>query len=596
MKRLGIITVLLLIVSLATFAAARFTTTSGDNAVSSMGMESLAQLQANMNKPEVVKAIQKLKAFLASRKGAKSTSEKTYVGSEYCIACHTGHSSWRDSAHATMHSTVRDGSTSMNPSSGIVFDGNANGIDDFQEGLNFNEISSVFDQFKPNAPILSYAEGEEYPYRVTIGEVTVKILIKQGGYYQQRLMTRLPVTDTPDGLSNGIYILPIRFGPDSQKYSLYHPEKWWDSNNAPTVVPNMTAAQVAATGRSWTKTCAGCHVTGYTLQEETSGEWVLNTPPQTLYYPDDPYYYDLNKDGFKDFLGVGCEACHGGGSLHILGQGDPDQIINPADLTNEQQVWLCGSCHTRAESVPTGAHDFGYNETENHGYRIGDNSWDYYQDNGGFWGDGITTAKGENQYPTYEHSAHFTNPYHFVACTDCHDVHSGERYLPKATVTEGTLVTATSFEDDTLCLSCHATHGPFAELTKEQIADYETNRTAIGTVVSAHTHHNYNPEGAVGMSRCTKCHMSRMAKRDYAYDETNHTMEAIGPQKTIDLTMPNSCSASCHNSWPLNFEKVAVVDNLSVWTEATDIFTTNHLLKYYGIGGTWWDTTPTEEK
>ncbi|MFQ5740671.1 MAG: FtsX-like permease family protein [Acidobacteriota bacterium] len=56
-----------------------------------------------------------------------------------------------------------------------------NGIDDFKEGLNFNEINSPFDNYKPNTPILDFVEGEAYPYRVKIGDVTLQVFLKQGG-------------------------------------------------------------------------------------------------------------------------------------------------------------------------------------------------------------------------------------------------------------------------------------------------------------------------------------------------------------------------------------------------------------------------------
>ncbi len=79
----------------------------------------------------------------------------TVVGDEYCIACHRGRrsptrsSTARRCANPWRKNTLIDGK-------GVVADYDQNGVDDFMQGLDFNTISSVFDPYKPNAPILSY--------------------------------------------------------------------------------------------------------------------------------------------------------------------------------------------------------------------------------------------------------------------------------------------------------------------------------------------------------------------------------------------------------------------------------------------------------
>lgn len=530
--------------------------------------------------------------------GRQASQEPMVVGSEICLACHREYQAWRSSAHATMHAEVADDSGSMDPVVGIIFDGNKNGVDDFKEGLNFNDISSAFDAYKPNAPILSFAAGEPYPYRVTIGQITYKVFMKQGGYYQQRLITRIPVTDgAADGLSKSWYMLPFAYSPKNRSYATYNADKWWASGGVPKISPGMSAAQVAGIGRSWTKACVGCHVTGYAVRLASTGEWVVDPPPAVVYQPGDPRYVDLDFDGNREFVGVGCESCHGGGSQHVLGGGDPAKIINPKNLTREQQVWLCAQCHTRGKSVPSGLHDFAYDEAGDHPYRIGDTVWNYYIDEAGRWPDGKSPTKGEQQYQAHEASKHFTNPFHLVLCSECHDPHSGARYLPATKVVSDGLTIPTSVENNTLCLACHATHGPFAEITKAQVADYANSRTLIAGVVSAHSHHPYAPERSMGLSRCTTCHMPLVAKRDYAYDESSHTMEAISPQKTLIYQanggMPSSCMASCH-SQKVNLWGLGLDPDFSKWNEAFDVQSATILQNYYGPGGLWWDVDVTK--
>jgi hypothetical protein len=96
-----------------------------------------------------------------------------------------------------------------------------------------------------------------------------------------------------------------------------------------------------------------------------------------------------------------------------------------------------------------------------------------------------------------------------------------------------------------LCLSCHATHGAFEDISVEMVADYDNNIDGIGAIVSAHSNHPYDPAGS-GNSRCSKCHMPKVGKSAVAYDMHSHTFEVIPPQKTTTFAMPNACATSCN--------------------------------------------------
>ena len=152
----------------------------------------------------------------------------------------------------------------------------------------------------------------------------------------------------------------------------------------------------------------------------------------------------------------------------------------------------------------------------------------------------------------------------------------------------------TANDNNTLCLACHATHGDFEDITFEMVADYEANVDAIGEVVSAHTHHPYAPEREMGLSRCSKCHMPKVAKSALAYDIHAHTFEAIAPEKTLmyqdDGGMPNSCAVSCH-SQKVNLWGYGISDDISVWNSDFEVMNAEKLQEYFGPGGSWWDTS-----
>ena len=91
------------------------------------------------------------------------------VGDEYCIACH----SWAAITHEVKHRKalrIPMGKNTLIAGKGVVADYDQNGVDDFMQGLDFNTISSVFDPYKPNSPILSYRAGDDR-YFMTIAEL-----------------------------------------------------------------------------------------------------------------------------------------------------------------------------------------------------------------------------------------------------------------------------------------------------------------------------------------------------------------------------------------------------------------------------------------
>ena len=74
--------------------------------------------------------------------------------------------------------------------------------------------------------------------------------------------------------------------------------------------------------RVWEGSCIGCHLTGY----DPTGLQAS--------YKDTAAPYDLNP--YIADLRIGCEACHGPKA---------DGTKNPADLTQDQQIDICGRCH-----------------------------------------------------------------------------------------------------------------------------------------------------------------------------------------------------------------------------------------------------------
>lgn len=516
----------------------------------------------------------------------------TYVGPEKCLTCHNNPTlgdatGWRTSMHANGYSAVLDDAHSMENLYGVINDYDQNGVDDFHDGLDFNTISSAFDPYKPNAPVLAYSAQDGYT--ITIGTVTHKVYLTYGGsgLYKQRYGVKI---NTSEGETQGIYISPIQYNEKTHEYVLYHADAWYDGSNQPVYTGSSTLAEAATNSRSLAKGCSGCHTTGLTLDQNTSGEWIAHggaIDPATLGSYDNNVF-DLDGDGTLEQINTGCERCHGPGGDHAS-TGDKTKIINPADLTTAEANNLCGMCHSRGHSLPNGTFSFPYHDDTMQSWTVGEFVSDIYSDGGGYWGDGVQSVKHHQQFYDFYQSSKPTFAFHEVRCTECHDVHNtNKHHIVDSIVEEDAnnqpITIATDNDNNTLCLACHATHGHFADISKEMVADYATNEAAIGDIVMKHSRHTWDPtnqNSTGGASRCSKCHMPKIAKSAVAYDIHSHTFDPVAPEKTLEFQMPNACAASCHNKSAYTFGVDMSADTFSDWSEDTDMMLAEELHFWY---------------
>ncbi len=533
-----------------------------------------------------------------------SFAQSTYVGPEKCLQCHTDKKDWRTSMHANGYTVVLDDTHSMETLYGMVNDYDGNGIDDFKDGLNFNNISSAFDAYKPNAPILGYSNDNGYT--ITIGDVTHKVIMTYGGsgLYKQRYMLKV---QTSEGYSNGYYVSPVQYNEKTKEYVVYHGSDWYDGNT-PKYTSTSTLADIAQNSRNIAKNCSGCHSNGLEVWQDSNNEWLMKGAPVI---DEAPYagmvnVYDIDGDGNLDQINTTCERCHGPGSEHAS-TADKTKIINPKNLTTDQANNLCGMCHSRGKSLPNNTFGFPFHDDTLEGWNVGDMVADIYTDGGGYWGDKVSNKRSSKQhhqqfYDLYQ-SSKPTFPYHKVTCFECHDVHNDTKHhivkqIVEKDSTGNDITIVTTNDNNTLCLSCHATHGAFENITVEMVADYENNIDGIAAIVTAHTNHPYDPENS-GNSRCTKCHNSKIGKSAVAYDMHSHTFEVIPPQKTKEFVMPNACATSCHRdieNGPNPIFNTGADESLTDWAEAADIALADKLIEYYGPDGSWWKHTVSVEK
>lgn len=270
-------------------------------------------------------------------------------------------------------------------------------------------------------------------------------------------------------------------------------ERWFD------LQPAIAAHDdpLAWTGRhyNWNSNCAACHSTD--LQKR----------------------FDLSANAFRtsaSALTVGCQACHGPGREHVdwagagASAGEPGWgfALETALSTPRGQIGVCAACHSRRQSLtdrPAPGADF-----------LDDYMPELLEAQ-------LYHADGQIDDEVYVWGS-FVQSAMFragVTCTDCHNPHSGERWM----------------EDNGLCTACH-NEAPPARFPGMQAKLYDT------------TDHHHHAPGSNGAA-CVSCHMPD--KFYMSVDpRRDHSLRIPRPDLSAAIGAPNACTA-CHedqtNAW-----------------------------------------------
>ncbi len=251
------------------------------------------------------------------------------------------------------------------------------------------------------------------------------------------------------------------------------------------------------TGRrqNWNYMCAECHSTNVVQAYDSATDTFATT---------------------YDEISVGCEACHGPGSVHIAqaeatsfdadfglevdldDQGDAYWVMNAATgiaarstpaLSAPQQPESCGRCHARRGTL---------DEPYRYGQPLAGSHAVSHLDDGLYFPDGQILDE-VYVYGSFVQSRMYQAG---VTCSNCHDAHSGDLL--------------TGAEPNDVCAQCHAP-----------------------AVFAAVSHQGHRPEQA----GCVDCHMTA---RTYMVvdDRRDHSFRIPRPDLG-DAGGPHAC-ASCH--------------------------------------------------
>jgi len=464
---------------------------------------------------------------------------RTYVGATACSYCHLGeHEGWVQTAHQQI---VRDGASETS----YVNDADDSGRSDFFDPgkvlVTALPGGSAFDQFGADAPILGKNNrlgpfvqigATKYAIAYTIGGSADTNPEVADGDFDGRILNgeaqwkQLYITKI--GASH--YILPIQFNAKTAEYVPYNTGDWYDEDNLP-----IAKADVKNDVTAYERRCAGCHSTGVTAKLNNNGFWTM---------------------GFTD-MDVACEACHGPGSDHVVAPTvalkkativNPATLVSTTDLNDDgvvngvdnliAQNNVCYQCHQQGTGhYGTGDSDDGAllypSMIGSNGkpvlYQPGQDLRDYFtisQNPNDYWGahdengngmidvgaeEFIASASNMQQGQDHANGPHAADKTYDHPCFVCHDMHDTgnpfDDWLPHLVTAEIDGV-STSAGRNSLCLTCHATHGDFDDIT---VADVEIYTAAVTQSVKNHVKNRAFMD--VGFeTRCTSCHMPPTAK------------------------------------------------------------------------------------
>ena len=302
-----------------------------------------------------------------------------------------------------------------------------------------------------------------------------------GSKWKQRYFTKV---------GNDYFPLGAQWDVTHQKWSAYFTRRgtdWWTAFYPEDNMKRPTGPL-----------CDGCHSVNFNIQTNQVTEW-----------------------------NVGCEKCHGPGSVHAANP-SPANIVNPSKLNTVRAVDTCVQCHSQGQPLTNPINGKYYDwpvgftqggdlsavwKLEEH--KLGETTFTHFADE--------TAHKNRMQGNDFVQSVMYTRG---VTCNSCHDVHGTENNADLIKPGQA------------MCLTCHGPSSP---------------NGPRGASLEEHSHHKAGSAG----DNCLECHMPKIEQTMPDDFVRSHTFRFITPDMTEKYKIPNACT-SCHQDKSTAWAKEAL--------------------------------------
>ncbi|MEK6673505.1 MAG: cytochrome c3 family protein [Nitrospirota bacterium] len=475
----------------------------------------------------------------------------TYIGSSKCLICHTKYENIKKTAHKLGIRVGGKDSELQDTSRFPEFD---NGLKKLTAGTKF-----YFYGFDKTRGFDKYMISEKMPSDPASVSFTATFFKDSDGKLKFRTENVMNPSDTPR-----VYTVEMTYGGAlyKQRYlyrvgkSLFpfvqynthgndsyndRSRKQWRDYHADWLFNEETKKLTdPPKAKAFDKECASCHYTGYTLKKTADGEYIAGA------VNDENGEFDIDGDGIPNEINIGCEVCHGPGSVHMKSPLNKKAatIVSPRKLASERSSVICGQCHSRPQGnlkndqpvnkdnkmmIPgTSRNDYLVNYTTREDAAPKD-----------FWPDGIHSKSHHQQYTDFLKSKKYRNGTKLLSCADCHDPHGKNaiKHQAKAEVKDGNL-----------CISCHAGTSDIKAHTSAKVGMAHEKISCI----DCHTTKTMQTGAGFG-----KGLIGKDGKNYWMNDVTSHIFDVprktnvgvkgIEPGKAMPIPYTNTCG-SCHQA------------------------------------------------